>query len=320
MIKLALIGCGKWGKHYLKNLTSIDGCELKWVCDLDPQKREEVVSEYPQVKFTGDKGDILNDCEVQGVVIATTPESHYMLAKEFISKGKAVLVEKPVTIDRKDSIDLINLAAAQNTILMAGYTLIYHPAVKKIKQFLEENNSIDHLCYLNMSRTNSLTQISGVDVLHDLAVHDIYLSRYLTGEDPIWVMAQGGSYSENDHINVIYILLGFPNGQIASVFASFIHTEKTRKTTLVTSKTKLVFDDTLPADKKIQLFLNGERNDFLVIEENVEPLQCECLHFIECILANREPHSGREAINFVANIMDFISDSLTRGGEKVMIR
>lgn len=320
MIKLALIGCGKWGKNYLNTLTSIEGCELRWVCDLDPQKLKEAVSAYPQIKYTENKADILNDSTVQGVVIATTPESHYMLAKEFIGKGKSVLVEKPVTINRKESIDLINLAAAQNTILMAGYTLIYHPAVIKIKKFLEENNFIDNLCYINMSRTNSSSQVSGVDVLHDLAVHDIYLSRHLTGEDPIWVIAQGGSYSESSDNNVIYILLGFPNGKIASIFASFIHTEKTRKITLVTSKTKLVFDDVQPADKKIQLFINGESNHVLIIEEHLEPLKRECLHFIECISENKEPHSGREDIYFVAKITDYIADSLAKGGEKVIIR
>lgn len=320
MIKLALIGCGKWGKHYLKTLTSIEGCELRWVCDLDLQKFKEAVSAYPQIKCTENKADILNDSTVQGVVIATTPESHYMLAKEFINKGKSVLVEKPVTINRRDSIDLINLAAAQNTILMAGYTLIYHPAVKKIKKILEESNIIDNLCYLNMSRTNSSSQVSGVDVLHDLAVHDIYLSRCLTGEDPIWVIANGRSYPESTENNVIYILLGFPNGKIASIFASFIHTEKTRKITLVTAKTKLVFDDVQPADKKIQLFINGESNHVLKIEENLEPLKCECLHFIECINENKEPHSGREDINFVAKITDYIAESLAKGGEKVFIR
>lgn len=320
MIKLALIGCGKWGKNYLKTLTSIEGCELRWVCDLDPQKLKEAVSAYPQIKYTENKADILNDSTVQGVVIATTPESHYMLAKEFIGKGKSVLVEKPVTINQKESIDLINLAAAQNTILMAGYTLIYHPAVKEIKKFLEENNIIDNLCYLNMSRTNSSSQASGVDVLHDLAVHDIYLSRHLTGEDPNWVFAQGGSYSESSDNNVIYILLGFPNGKIASIFASCIHTEKTRKITLVTAKTKLVFDDVQPTDKKIQLFINGESDHVLIIEENLEPLKRECLHFIECISENKEPHSGREDISFVAKITDYIADSLAKGGEKVIIR
>ncbi|MFZ5967272.1 MAG: Gfo/Idh/MocA family protein [Bacillota bacterium] len=319
MIKLALIGCGKWGKNYLRTLTSMDGCELKWVCDLDLRKLKEAVSLYPQIKYTENKADIVNDDTVQGVVIATTPESHYILAKEFISKGKSVLVEKPVTMNQKDSIDLINLAAAQNTILMAGYTLIYHPAVRKIKNFLEENDRIDGLCYVNMSRTNSSSQISGVDVLHDLAVHDIYLSRHLTSEDPIWVIAQGGSYPKSSHGNVIYILLGFPKGKIASIFASFIHTEKTRKITLVTSKTKLVFDDVQPVHKKIQLFMNGERNHILAIDENLEPLKLECLHFIECIRENKEPHSGREAICFVSKITDCISHSLARGGEKVMI-
>lgn len=319
MIRLALIGCGKWGKHYLQTLTSIESCELSWVCDLDLQKLKAAASAYPQIKYTGNIHDILNDNMVQGVVIATTPESHYPLAKEFITKGKSVLVEKPVTIEREESLELINLAAAQNTVLMAGYTMIYHPAVKKIRNLLEENNIIDELCYINMSRTNSFSRISGVDVLHDLAVHDIYLARHLTGEDPIWVIAQGGSYLESSN-NVIYILLGFPNGKIASIFASFIHTEKTRKITLVAERTRLVFDDVQPVDKKVQLFVNGESTQVLIIEEILEPLKRECLHFIECISENKEPHSGRADIAFVANITDYIADSLAKGGEKVMIR
>lgn len=319
MIKLALIGCGKWGKNYLKTVNAIDGCELKWACDLDYEKLNQATAVYPQTRFTENKADILNDSEVQGVIIATTPESHYMLAKEAISKGKAVLVEKPVTINRKDSHDLIELATAQNTVLMAGHTLIYHPAVKRIKGLLEEKHIIDDLCYLNMSRTSSTSQAPNVDVLYDLAVHDIYLSRHLIGMDPIWVIAHGERYIQSTYNNVINILLGFPNGKIASIFASFIHTEKTRKITLVASKTKLVFDDTQTADRKIKIFNKVEQEHFLAMEDNLEPLTLECIHFMECIREHKEPLSGKENIEFVAKIIDCISKSLAKGGEKINI-
>lgn len=319
MMKLALIGCGKWGKNYLKTVTAIEGCELKWACDLDYEKLNQAAAIYPETKFTENKADIFNDSEVQGVIIATTPESHYILAKEAISNGKAVLVEKPVTINRKDSDDLIQLAAAQNTLLMAGHTLIYHPAVKKIKELLEEKDITEDLCYLNMSRTSSISQAPKVDVLHDLAIHDIYLSRHLIGMDPIWVIAHGERYIQSPYNNVINILIGFPNGIIASIFASFIHTEKTRKMTLVGSKTKLVFDDTQTAHRKIQIFHEVEQEHFLAVEDNSEPLTQECLHFMECIRANKEPISGRENIEFVAKIIDCIFDSLEKGGEKIII-
>jgi len=319
MIKLALIGCGRWGKNYLKTLTAIEGCELKWACDLDYQELNKAAPLYPQTRFTENKADILDDSEVQGVIIATTPESHYMLAKEVISKGKAVLVEKPVTINRKDSNDLIEMAAAKKTILMAGYSLIYHPAVKKIKGLLEEKDIIDGLYSLNMSRTSSAPHAPNVDVLHDLAVHDIYLSRHLIGFDPIWVSAHGEGYSESPYNNVINIQMGYPDGKTTSIFASFIHTEKTRKITLIASKAKLVFDDAQTSDRKIQLFDNGEREHFLATEGNMEPLTQECLHFIECIKENKEPLSGSENINFVAKITDCISDSLAKGGEKIII-
>lgn len=318
MIKLALIGCGKWGKNYLKTVNAIEGCELKWACDLDYEKLNQSAA-YPHTRFTKNKSDILNDSEVQGVVIATTPESHYILAKEAISKGKAVLVEKPVTINRKDSHDLIELATAQNTVFMAGHTLLYHPAVRKIKGFLEEKHIIDDLCFFNMSRTSSTSQAPKVDVLHDLAVHDIYLSRHLIGMDPIWVIAHGERYIQSPYNNVINILLGFPNGKIASIFASFIHTEKTRKMTLVTSKTKLVFDDSQTADRKIQIFNNGEQGHFLSVEDNSEPLTQECIHFMECIREHKEPLSGKKNIEFVAKITDCISESLAKGGERINI-
>lgn len=319
MIKLALIGCGKWGKNYLKTVTAIEGCELKWACDLDCEKLNQAAAVYPQTRFTENKADIMNDSEVQGVIIATTPESHYNLAKEAISKGKAVLVEKPVTINRKDSNDLIELAAAQNTVLMAGHTLIYHPAVKKIKELLEEKHIIDDLCYLNMSRTSCTSQDPKVDILHDLAVHDIYLSRHLIGMDPIWVIANGESYIHSPYNNVINILLGFPNGKIASIFASFIHRSKTRKMTLVASKTKLVFDDVQTADRKIKIFHKGEPEHFLAVEDNSEPLTQECIHFMECIREHKEPLSGKKNIEFVAKIMDCISQSLAKDGEKINI-
>lgn len=318
-MKLALLGCGKWGKNYVKTVNSIEGCELKWVCDLDYEKLTQSASVYPQTRFTKNKTDILNDCEVEGVIIATTPESHYILAKEAISQGKAVLVEKPVTINRRDSDELIKLAAAQNTILMAGHTLMYHPAVKRIKVFLEEKHLIDDLCYFNMSRTSSTSQAPKVDVLYDLAVHDIYLSRHLIGMDPIWVIAHGERYIESPYNNVINILLGFPNGKIVSIFASFIHTEKTRKMTLVAPKTKLIFDDVQTTDRKIQILNNGNQKHFLAFEDNLQPLTQECIHFVECIKEHKEPLSGRKNIEFVSKITECISESLAKGGEKIKI-
>lgn len=319
MMKLALIGCGRWGKNYLKTVNAIEGCELKWACDLDYEKLNKAASVYPQTRFTKNKANIFNDSEVQGVIIATTPESHYILAKEAISKGKAVLVEKPVTLNRKDSHDLIELAAAQNTILMAGHLLIYHPAIKRITGLLEEKHIIDDLCYLNMSRTSSTCQAPKVDVLYDLAIHDIYLSHHLIGMDPIWVIAHGEKYIQSPYNNVINILLGFPNGKIASIFASFIHSEKTRKMTLVAPKTKLVFDDTQTAERKIQIFHKGEQEDFLTVEDNSQPLAQECIHFIECIREQKEPLSGRKNIELVSKIIDCISESLAKGGEKINI-
>lgn len=318
-MKLALLGCGKWGKNYVKTVNAIEGCELKWVCDLDYEKLNQAASVYPQTRFTKNKADILNDCEVQGVIIATTPESHYILAKEAISQGKAVLVEKPVTINRRDSDELIKLAAAKNTILMAGHTLMYHPAVKRIKVFLEEKHLIDDLCYFNMSRTSPTSQAPKVDVLYDLAVHDIYLSRHLIGMDPIWVIAHGERYIESPYNNVINILLGFPNGKIVSIFASFIHTEKTRKMTLVAPKTKLIFDDVQTTDRKIQILNNGDQKHFLAFENNLQPLTQECIHFMECIKEHKEPLSGRKNIEFVSKITECISESLAKGGEKIKI-
>jgi predicted dehydrogenase len=137
--------------------------------------------------------------------------------------------------------------------------------------------------------------------------------------DPIWVIAHGESYIQSPYNNVINILMGFPNGKIASIFASFIHTEKTRKMTLVASKTKLVFDDAQTNHRKIQLFVNGEQEYILAEEENLEPLTQECLHFIECIREKKEPLTGRQNIEFVAKITDCILDSLAKGGEKIII-
>ncbi|MPN41136.1 hypothetical protein SDC9_188678 [bioreactor metagenome] len=191
--------------------------------------------------------------------------------------------------------------------------------MKKIKELLEEKDITDDLCYLSMSRTSNTSQAPKVDVLYDLAVHDIYLSRHLIGMDPIWVIAHGEKYIESSYNNVINILLGFRNGIIASIFVSFIHTEKTRKMTLVASKTKLVFDDAQDAHRKIQIFQSGEQEHFLVMEDNSQPLTQECLHFMECIRANKEPISGRENIEFVAKIIDCIFDSLEKGGEKIII-
>ena len=318
MIKLALLGCGKWGKNYLKTLTLLAGCELTWVCDPDPAKLKEAASLYPKIQTTPNKEDILNDRSIQGVVIAVPPASHYALARECIGHGKAVLVEKPVTIDRRDTLALIRLAAAQNVTFMAGFTLLYHPAVAKLKETITENHLLDEPCYLNMARTNPVSRFCGADIVHDLAVHDIYLSRAVIGRNPIWVSAQGGCHEKDRGDQVIYILLGFPKGQIVSIFASFIHPEKTRIMTLATAAGKVIFDDSKPVDQKIRLIRNGG-NQFLPLTGSAAPLEAECRHFLACIQEGKEPDSGKKSIAYVAKITDCISTSLKKNGKKVFI-
>ncbi len=338
-MKLAIIGCGYWGRNYVRVLSELEHSNLLYVCDKDESKLKEV-SRIFKIRTTTDINEVLNDNEVQAVIIATDTSSHFLIAKDCLNHNKHILVEKPLTDSLEKSKELAALAKEKQKILMVGHTFIYNNAIRKLKEYID-NKEIGEVLYLTAKRNNLGPIRSDVSALYDLATHDISILLYLMGSLPNQVLANGGSFiqKEKDIEDFVNIFLEFKNGVKATIEASWLSPKKVREITLVGSKKMIVFDDIAP--DKLTIFSKGAEaaktvdytgfsfkdyhitlmdGDILLPKLKVpEPLREQVIHFIESIKSNKEPiTNGQNAID-VLKVLEAAQKSLKNNGEKVEI-
>ncbi|MEK6935101.1 MAG: Gfo/Idh/MocA family oxidoreductase [Nanoarchaeota archaeon] len=338
-MKLAIIGCGYWGRNYVRVLSELEDSNLLYVCDKDESKLSEV-SRIFKVRTTIDPNEIFKDNEVQAVIIATDTSTHFELAKQCLNHEKHVLVEKPLTHSLKTSEELVNLAKEKNKSLMVGHTFLYNNAIKKLKGYID-TKEVGDVLYLTARRNNLGPIRTDVSALHDLATHDISVFLYLLNSLPKYVIANGGSFiqKEKDIEDFVNIFLEFENGVKATIEASWLSPKKVREITLVGSQKMIIFDDI--AQDKITIFSKGaeaaktvdytglEYKDYSIrlMEGDIllpnlkipEPLKEQVLHFIKSIKNNSEPiTNGQNAID-VLKVLEATQKSLKNNGEKVEI-
>lgn len=338
-MKFAVIGCGSWGRNYVRVLNELEHSNLLYVCDKDESKLKEV-SRIFKVRTTTKLNEVLEDNEVQAVIIATDVKSHFPIAKECLNHDKHVLIEKPLTNSVETSEELVRLAKEKNKILMVGHTFIYNHAIRKLKEYIN-NKDIGELLYLTAKRNNLGPIRTDVNALYDLATHDISILLYLVGSLPKYLIANGGSFlqKEKDIEDFVNLFLEFENGIKATIEASWLSPKKVRELTLVGSKKMIVFDDIAP--DKITIFSKGAEAAKTVDYSNLElkdyhitlmdgdillpkikipePLKEQVMHFIESIKQNKEPiTNGQNAID-VLKVLEAAQKSLKNNGEKVEI-
>lgn len=334
-VKIGQMGLGAWGRNLLRNFCALPGCEVKVACDLDPKTLERVKASYPNTEFTTTEGEVLNDPEIGAVVIATPPDSHYRFAREALSSGKDVFVEKPFVLDLKEGDELIRLAEKGDRILMVGHIMEYHPASLRLKEYLDRGE-LGRVYYLYASRVN-LGKVRDIEnALWSFAPHDLSLMMFLLGKAPLSVSATGAYYLQPGVEDVVFISLTFEDQIMAHIHVSWLDPHKSRKLTIVGSKKMAVFDDVASSEKiwvydkgvESQLDYNtyGEylslRTGDIVIPklENIEPLKAECQHFLDCVRERRKPRSdGLDGLR-VLRVLDAASESLKRGGAPVKLR
>jgi len=339
-MKFAIIGCGIWGRNYVRVLSELEHSNLLYVCDKDESKLKEFSRIY-KVRTTTKLNEVLEDNEVQAVIIATNPASHFTIAKECLAYDKHILVEKPLTDSVETSEELVKLAKEKNKTLMVGHTFIYNNAIKKLKEYIE-NKDIGDVHYLTAKRNNLGPIRSDVNALYDLATHDISIFLYLMNSLPKQVIANGGSFiqKQSEIEDFVNIFLEFENGVKATIEASWLSPKKVREITLVGSKKMIVFDDMSP--DKLTVFSKGAEaaktvdysnleykdyhvtlmdGDILLPKIKVpEPLKEQVLHFIESIKSSKEPiTNGQNAID-VLKVLEAAQKSLKNNGEKVEIK
>ena len=297
-IKLGIMGTGRWGINHVKTAFDLLGENLKIVCDINEKKKDEIKSISQSIKFSTDINSILDDEEINAVIIATPAETHYDLAKKSLMKNKNVLVEKPITLLTDEAEDLIELASCHKKKLMVGHVLLYHPAIIKLKEMINDD-MIGKVQYIYSNRLNLGSIRREENILWSFAPHDISIIQYLLESKPINIDAHGASFLQSKIEDTTLTYLRYPNNIHAHIFVSWLHPFKEHRLVVIGNKGMIVFEDSLPEDKlkyypkgftKINQQLKKFDGDFETIDfENHFPLKEEQKHFFNCIIDNLEP-------------------------------
>lgn len=321
---IAVIGAGYWGVNHVRNFHDLGA--LSMVCDTSKSSLEKIAERFPDVRVETDITSAIVSPDVRGVVIATPAETHYTIAYAAIEAGKDVLVEKPLTLDVAEGERLVNLAAQRGSILMVGHLLEYHPAVLRLRQLIE-SGEIGDLRYIYSNRLNLGKVRREENILWSFAPHDIAIILRLIGAWPSRVAVNGGAYLQPSIADVTVTSIEFPIGVRAHIFVSWLHPYKEQRLVVVGSKRMAVFDD-VRIDGKLVVydqgveFVDGEpvtrKNDGIAEKlDAAEPLQRECLEFLECIETRRHPLTDGESGLRVLRVLDAAERSLAAGGTPI---
>lgn len=336
MTSLAIIGCGHWGPNLVRNFNANPGADVKIICDLDSTKLLKLRESYPTISTTLNYSDVLASKGVNAVVITTPASKHYQIAKEALLAGKDVLVEKPLTTNIKEAEELVKIAEKYNKILMVGHTFLYNPVIREIRDLLSKD-SLGKLYYLQARRTHLGLIREDVNVVWDLAAHDISIFSFLLGEQPKKVSAVGKSYLKKDKIDVAFVTLFYSNNIICNIHVSWIDAVKVREIAIIGSSKRVFFDD-LNGLEPLRIYEKGlaiERSydnfgefkllfrDGDIVSPKIasgEPLKLECQHFIHCVETRQSPLTdGINGLN-VVKVLNGIDQSLEVNGVLVEIR
>jgi predicted dehydrogenase len=333
MIKIGQVGLGNWGKNLFRVFLEMKESWVVTVCDLRQENLDYAKSKCDSLVVTQNYDDIINNPEIQAVVIASTGKEHHELAKKALLADKHVYIEKPLTLSGKDAQDLIKLAEERNKKIMVGHLLLYHPAVRKVKDMLD-SGSMGEIYYMYSQRVNLGIVRKDENSLWNFAPHDISVILYLMNEVPSAVNATGQAYIQKTLEDVVFVTLRFPSGRIAHIHISWLDPHKIRKLTIVGSKQMVVFDD-MEASEKIRIYDKGvvksgdsyaeaitlRSGDIHIPKIDLkEPLGIECKHFIECIEKDLKPLTdGYNGLNTV-KVLEAADMSLKNKGALVMLQ
>ncbi len=332
-VRVGVIGTGYWGPNLLRNLHYLPDSEVVAVADKRDERLDHVRSLYSSLETTNDYQDFF-DMGIQAVVIATPPATHYNIAMDCLKHGLHTFIEKPLTLDSAHGQELVDYAEANNLVLMVGHTFEYNSAVRKVKEIIDSGD-IGDILYIDSVRVNLGLFQRDLDVVWDLAPHDLSILNYLIGQDPISIRADGGANIFPGKTDVAYLHIDYPDNILAHVHVSWLDPSKVRRTTIVGSKKMLVYDD-LENLEKIKIYDKGVEalpytdsyGDFQCSYRYgdvtapyihfTEPLRIECQHFIDCINNGTTPLSDGWSGLRVVRLLEAAERSLESHGERQM--
>jgi len=333
MIKIGVIGYGYWGPNIVRNFHAVGDAQVAVVCDQRTESLMRATRTFPNVKVTTDVTDVLHSPDVDAVAVVTPVWTHFELAKAALENGKHVFVEKPFTSTTQQAEQLIELGAKKNLRIMVDHTFLFTGAVKKIRQLIE-TDELGTLYYYDSARVNLGLFQHDVNVIWDLAPHDLAIMNHLVREQPTGIVATGASHL-NGHEDVAYITVYFQSNMLAHFNVNWLSPVKLRTTLIGGEKRMIVWNDVV-ADEKVRVYDKGvdisagEGVYNLLVSyrsgdmwapkiEQTEALRAECQYFVDCVKDGKEPFNNGVAGLKVVKILEAADRSIKGQGRLVAL-
>ena len=333
MVKVGIIGFGYWGPNLVRNFNLASNCRVAAVADARADRLIQLGRLYSHIKAYKDAQELLNNKDIDAVVIATPVSTHFDLARTALLKGKHVLLEKPMTASVEEAEMLIDLADKSGLLLMVDHTFLYTGAVAKMKQ-LKDSGELGNIKYLDSTRINLGLFQSDINVLWDLAPHDISILNYIIDEKPYSVNATGITHTGNEIENIAYLTINYQSGFIAHFSCSWTSPVKLR-TMLIGGDRKMILYNDLEPTEKVKLYDSGYNHskndqkkmlvdyrtgDIFVPKLNTNEALLEMANdFINCILEQKVPISSSKIGLDVVKILEASNRSIRQHGCEVLL-
>lgn len=318
-LKVGQAGLGYWGRNLARNFDDL--ADLRWLCDASEERQAEFAERYPDARVTGDFEEMISSGELDAVVIATPVPTHFALARQALSAGLNVFVEKPPAMRVAEMEELVGLADAGGLVLMPGHLLLYHPAVQKLKEIVEEGELGDVLVvYGNRQNLGKIRKDE--NALWSLGVHDLSVILSLIHEEIVEAAAHGHAFLNEGVEDVVFCYLRFASGKIAHMHLSWLDPHKMRRLTVVGRDKMAVFDD-MELDRKITVYDKAPEqpsdtygewstrsgDSFSPKLSNAEPLKLECQHFLRLVQEGWDGREMRDGLE-VVRALELLTESL----------
>jgi predicted dehydrogenase len=332
-VNFGVIGYGYWGPNIVRNLTTLEGSEVLAIADLSPTARNRAQKAYPGIKVTPDAGELLSSTDIDAIAVISPVWTHYELTKAALENGKHVFVEKPFTSNAAQGEELIELAAKKNLKIMVDHTFLFTGAVQKISQLLDEG-TLGKLYYYDSMRVNLGLFQHDINVLWDLAPHDLSIMDYLIKSTPEAIVATGQNHI-SPHEDVAFMTVYFPEKVIAHINVNWLSPVKVRMTLIGGEKKMVVWND-LVADEKLRIYDRGvnvtSRDGVYELLVNyrsgdmwspqlahIEALRQELSYFVDCISTGQDPFNDGRAGLRVVKMLEAATESMSKRGSLVYL-
>src|SRR5438128_4182562 len=332
---IGVIGCGYWGPNLLRNFAENEAAQLRLICDLDDARLAAMGRRYPAARTTNDYQNLLADSGLDAVAIVTPVATHFQIAKEALLAGKHVLVEKPLTSTARQAEELIELAERNRCTLMVDHTFVYTGAVRKMKEILA-SGELGDLLYFDSIRINLGLFQRDINVLWDLAPHDLSIMDYLIERQPIGVSALGSCHIEPGIENIAYLVMKFPDDFIAHFHFNWLAPVKIRRTLIAGARKMILYDDIEPTEK-VRVYDKGVTANRVTDREadyqtlvsyrtgdvwapkldSTEALRHVVAEFLDSIASGRQPLRDGAAGLRVVRLVEAAQRPSRNGGERI---